>query len=92
MDPRLLYLDDLSVCDGSTLVVQAWQKGIHRLLVRKDSQHLYESLEQIMFEHDKGAKAGLRDYNKDYWEIGPGFPEPATYGAIFASGAVGLVF
>jgi len=89
---RFLYLDDLIIDELGQLTVSYWQDGLHRIFIRKDSEHLYESLERIVFEHDKAAKAGLRDYNKDYWEIGPGFPEPATYGVIFAGGAVGLVF
>jgi len=89
---RFLYLDDLVIDDVGQLTVSYWQDGLHRIFIRKDSEHIYGSLGRIVFEHDKTKKAGLRDYNKDYWEIGPGFPEPTTYGAIFASGALALVF
>jgi len=89
-----LLLDDLLIEEGGLLKVLGWSDYMHidKILVRKDSEHLLDSLERIVFEHDKTAQAGLREYDKDYWEVGPGFPESATYGAIFASGAVGLVF
>jgi len=89
---RVFYLDDLMIDTDGQLNLIRWREGLHRLLVRKDSRHLYESLARIVFEHDKTKKAGLRDYNKDYWEIGPGFPEPATYGTILSAATLGLSF
>jgi len=87
---RTLFLDDLQVEYGGVLRIADWINGVTRLLVRKDSAHLSESLNRISFDHNRARKAGLREYDKDYWEIGPGFPEPASYGAILV-GVVGLV-
>jgi len=87
---RTLFLDDLLIEERGALYVGDWADGVTKLLVRKDSEHLSESLKRIVFDHDKTREVGLREYDKDYWEIGPGFPEPATYGAILV-GIVGFV-
>jgi len=79
-------LDDLLIEYGGILYVGDWADGVTKLLVRKDSAHLSEWLERISFDHDQRRRVGLREYNKDYWEIGPGFP----YGAILV-GLVGVV-
>jgi len=57
----------------------------------RPSAHLSESLERLVIEGYSAKKAGLRHYSSDYWEIGPGFPEPTTYGAIFGAVGLGLV-
>jgi len=84
------FLDDLQVEYRGVLRIADWIDGVTRLLVRKDSAHLSESLNRISFDHNKAKKAGLREYNKDYWEIGPEFPEPTPHGAILV-GIVGFV-
>jgi len=86
---REIILDDLHVTEGSHLLVQEWQDGRDRLLVRKDSTHVRDSLGRIEFENHDTRTVNLRDYDKDYWELYALVPEPTTYGAIF--GAVGLV-
>jgi len=89
-DRRKLYLDDLFIEEGALLRVLVWFEGKALLLIRKDSEHLSDSLKRIVFDNDKTKRAGLREYDKDYWEVGPGFPEPASYGAILV-GVVGFV-
>jgi len=86
---REIILDDLQVLEGSHLLVKEWQDGRDRLLVRKDSAHVRDSLKRIEFEAHDTRSVNLRDYDKDYWEIYALVPEPATYGALF--GAVGLM-
>jgi len=89
----VIYLDDLLVFDLSSLLIKGWIKnGEHLLLVRKDSKNLWKSLSRIKFEGSASWewKAGVEDYNSDYWQIIPGFPEPSTYGAIF--GGLGVLF
>jgi len=88
---RFIYLDDLSISNNGRLLVAAWKEGKEYLLVRKNSKHLYASLSRIKFGgFPAGWHGGLKDFNKDYWQIIPGLPEPSTYGAIFASGVLGL--
>jgi len=87
---RTLFLDDLLVESGGLLRVADWVDGVTKILVRKDSANLSESLGQIVFDNEKEKEAGLREYDKNYWEIGPGFPEPASYGSILV-GLVGVV-
>jgi len=86
---REIILDDLDVMAGSHLLIKEWQNGRDRLLVRKDSAHVRDSLKRIEFEAHDTRSVNLRDYDKDYWEIYALVPEPATYGALF--GAVGLM-
>jgi len=62
------------------------------LLVRKDSVNLHDALNRIKFLNRLETKGSLREYDKDYWEIIPGFPEPSTYGAILSAIALGLVW
>jgi len=77
---RHLYLDDLEIKEGSSLLVQFWQEGRDHLLVRRDSKNLQESLKRIHFEGYDPNAIHLEDYDKDYWEINA-MPEPAAYGA-----------
>jgi len=53
-----LLLDDLLIEEGGLMRVLDWSDYMHRdkILVRKDSEHLYESLSRIVFEHDKTKK------------------------------------
>jgi|GEM_PF-521436 len=83
-----LFLDDLLIKEGSFLEIQGLEYDGFRLLVRKDSEHLYASLERIGSQGYPSYKVELREYDSNYWQIVPRLPEPATYGAIF--GAVGL--
>jgi len=76
-------LDDLFINRNSLLIIRGWEEGWKFLLVRKDSEHLDDALSKIKFEGRSEPKASVRDYNSDYWQIIPGFPEPSTYGAIF---------
>jgi len=84
---RFLILDDLVIAPGRDFTI-SWYFSDTHLLVRKDSKHLSESLSRIRFSQHPGKPAGIKEYNSDYYEIGPGFPEPAAYGATL--GAVGL--
>jgi len=86
---REIILDDLQVLEGSHLLVKEWQDGRDRLLVRKDSAHVRDSLGRIEFENHDTRSVNIRDYDKDYWEIYALVPEPSTYGALF--GTVGLM-
>jgi len=89
---RELFLDDLWVEQGSSLGVTYWLDGVTRLLVRKDSPHLHESLNRMKFTGSPSNwHGGLRAYNKDYWEIIPALPEPAAYGVVSAAVMLGLV-
>jgi len=90
LDSRFLYLDDLSVADGSKLVVQSWKEGIHWLLVRKTSKSIDDALSKIAFEGYLPGRTHKEDYDRDYWAIS-GTPEPTTYGAILAAVGIGLV-
>jgi len=87
---RFLFLDDLLIYDDSLLEIYGWKDGRDWLLVKKTSQHLYDALKRIRFEGYDPNAVHLEDYNKEYWSIS-GTPEPSTYGAISASGALGLV-
>jgi len=96
LDQRFLYLNDLFVVDGGELIVQGWKEGIHWLLVQKTSANLKDALEKTRFEGQNWKQVGVRDYSREYWEIGVGdgfskLPEPTTYGAIFSAGGLGLV-
>jgi len=71
------------------LLVKEWLDGRDRLLVRKDSAHVRDSLTRIEFENHDTRTVNLRDYDTDYWEIYALVPEPSTYGAIL--GSIGLV-
>jgi len=84
-----LYLDDLVIGWGSELTLHQSGPGTARLLVRKDSKNLRNSLSRIRSDSDSRWRADLRDFNKDYWVVWGSVPEPSVYGAIF--GALGLV-
>jgi len=86
---RFLILDDLVIALGRDFTI-SWYFSDTHLLVRKDSKHLSESLNRIRFSQHPGKPAGIKEYNSDYYEIGPGFPEPATYGALLAAAGLGL--
>jgi len=87
---RSLYLDDLMIEYGSVLHIKHFHEGLTRLLVRKDSEHLQDSLHRIKFQGRREPKASIKDYDADYWEVIPGFPEPTTYGAAFSVAALAL--
>jgi len=89
LDQRFLYLDDLLVADGAKLIVRGWKEGIHWLLVKKTSANIEDALKKIEFVGNPSGQTHKEDYNGEYWAIS-GTPEPAVYGAIFASGALGL--
>jgi len=86
---RFFYLDDLLIADDSFLTITAWKEGRDALLVRKDSENLWDALSRIKFEGRAEHRAWVKDYDKDYWQVIPAFPEPSTYGALF--GVVGLM-
>ncbi|WP_197457033.1 hypothetical protein, partial [Cephaloticoccus capnophilus] len=87
---RHLYLDDLDIEAGSVLIIREWAEGRDHLLVRRDSEHLAESLKRIVFEGCDPNAIHLEDYNDEYWEIN-GAPESATYGASLAVAGIALV-
>jgi len=86
---RFLILDDLVIDPGRVFTI-SWYFSDTHLLVRKDSKHLSESLSRIRFSQHPGKPAGIKEYNSDYYEIGPGLPEPTTYGALLAAAGLGL--
>jgi len=86
-----LYLDDLNISNGSKLTIKNWALGHNHLLVRKDSANLYDTLTRIKFEGYKEWCAGLKDFDKDYWQLIPGIPEPSTYGAVLGMVGLGLL-
>jgi len=88
---RYLYLDDLEIKDSSNLLVTSWAEGRDHLLVRRDSEHLQESLKRMEFEGYDPNAIHLVDYDKDYWEINA-MPEPAAYGAGLVLGALGISY
>jgi len=86
---RFLILDDLVIAPGRNFTI-SWYFSDTHLLVRKNSKHLPESLSRIRFSQHPGKSTGIKEYNSDYYEIGPGLPEPTTYGAILAAAGLGL--
>jgi len=84
-----LYLDDLIIDDGSFIDITGWREGEDFFLVRKDSQHLSDSLKKIRFLGYAPNDLHLEEFNKDYWTIS-GAPEPATYGAVFGMLGLGI--
>jgi len=86
---RHLYLDDLEIEKDSRLLVRQWEEGRDHILVRRDSEHLEESLKRIQFEGYDPNAVHLEDYDENYWEINA-MPEPATYGAALSLVALGL--
>jgi len=82
---RALYLDDLMIETGGSLLIKEYQDGVTFLLVRKGSANLSSALNRIKFRGRREPKASIANYNADYWQVIPGFPEPTTYGAILAS-------
>jgi len=90
---NFLYLDDLEIGIDSSLIIRRWELGRDFLLVRKDSKNLQDALSRIKFEGYEPNAGGLEryDFNKDYWQIIPQFPEPATYGAGLVLITLGLV-
>jgi len=91
-DYRQSFLfDDILINYNSFLTINSWRDKFHFFLVRKDSEHLYDALARIKFGGYSGSKAELKDYDADYWEIIPAFPEPSIYGAILGAVGLGLV-
>jgi len=88
---RFLIIDDLIINSGREFTV-SWYFSDTHLLVRKDSNHLSESLSRIRFSQYPGKRAGIKEYNSDYYEIGPGFPEPAISGASLSTASLVLWF
>jgi len=87
-----IVLNDFWVKEGGLLKLENWDFGRgSQLLVRKDSAHLQESLNRIKFEEYPGYRAGLKEYDRNYWQIISPFPETSTYGAIFGAVGIGLV-
>jgi len=87
---RTLYLDNLLVSERSELIVRSWGEGRDRLLVRKDSRNLEESLSRIDFEGYDRRTISRREYDENYWEVFAQIPEPATCGAIFSVFGLGI--
>jgi len=85
---REIILDDLDVMQGSHLLVKEWKDGRDRLLVRKDSAHVRESLKRVEFESHDTRTVNLRDYDKDYWELYALVPESSSYGVFFGMAAL----
>jgi len=85
---RYFYLDDLEIKAGSRLIIQNWQEGRDFLLVRKDSEHLHDSLNKVEFQgYGNGRK--LVDFNHEYYAIYT--PEPTTFGAGLALAGLGVL-
>jgi len=88
---RTLFLDDLEIGYGGKLILRRWVDGKDRFLVRRDSEHLRDSLWRIEFEGRPKKGIGYRDFNKDYIEIVPwATPEAEAYSATFS--LIGLAF
>jgi len=85
----LLYLDDLDIIGKGNLTIKNWEEGKDRLLVKKDSKHLADSLKKIYFQGYDPNKIHLTNFNDEYWEVS-GAPEPATYGAALGSLGLGI--
>jgi len=91
-----IFISDLIIGNGAFLAIKAalLDQG-DGLFVKKSSRYLEDALRKIRFSGMDG-EVGVRDYNKDYWELGVGIgfgaiPEPATYGAVFSLSALGFV-
>jgi len=89
---RKLFLDDLFIESHGLLEIHFYVPNWTFFLVRKDSVHLDDALHRVKFLNRSEPKGSLREYDKDYWEVIPGFPEPGTYGAILSAVALGLVW
>jgi len=66
---RTLFLDDLQIESGGLLRVADWTDGVTKLLVRKDSEHLDESLSRIRFDGYAPARISLVEHDANYWEV-----------------------
>jgi len=93
--PIILYLDQLNFNDTNAIFrITGWTKGAAYLLVKKSwgDTNISALLSQIYFEGHGLAKSWethiLSNFG-DYWQITP-FPEPTTYGTIFAAAGLGL--
>jgi len=90
---RYLYLDDLEVTTGGELLIDEWSLGRDYLLVKKGSIHLQDSLKRIRFSgKPAGWHGGIKEYNKDYWQLVPDLPEPTTYGVFLGAASLMLWF
>jgi len=91
-----IFIDDLVINNDAYLSIKGWNRYFDdHLFVKKTSSYLQYALSRIKFEHHKYENVGVRDYNRDYWEIGVGagfrpLPEPATYGAAVSVASLGL--
>jgi len=91
---KSLFLDGLEIGSWASLTIEGWLSGRDRLFIKKSDAQLEDTLTKVRFE-GRSEAAGVRDYNRDYWEIGVGagfrpLPEPTTYGAAFSVASLGL--
>jgi len=86
------FIDDFFIKNNASITILMTIGP--RIFVRKSSIHLGDALTKIHF-WGNSEKAGVRNFNNEYWEIGVGagfdaIPEPAAYGAAFSLGALGF--
>ncbi|KXU35287.1 hypothetical protein AXK11_06765 [Cephaloticoccus primus] len=87
---NILWLDELTFSGpDAKLFMKNWREYEDILLVRKSSFD-FARLNNISFEGYKGPTK-WREYDKDFIEITPFIPEPATYGAILGALGVAVV-
>ncbi len=87
--PAYLYLDDLIIAGGSTLLIKNWIEFTTFILVKNTSLNVTPELGRIQFEGYSEAAAWIT-YDSTWSMIAP-VPEPSTYGAIFLAAGLGLV-
>jgi len=89
---KTLFLDDLIIKDGASLVIRSWEAGRDHFLVRKDSKFLDDALKKITIHGWGKNQIYLKEYDKDkdYWSI-EAAPEPSTYGALLGVVSFGIV-
>ncbi len=87
--PAYLYLDDLLIAGGSTLLIKNWIEFTTFLLVKNTSTNVTPELGRIQFE-GYGEAATWLPYDSTWSMIAP-VPEPSTYGAILLAAGLGLV-
>jgi len=84
-----LFIDDLIINEGGLLGVFGWEQGRDFLLVKKTSANLSDALKQMVFADYDPNNIHLEDFDSEYWSISA-TPEPATYGALLGTIALGL--